>query len=86
MRSRAKRKAVAALPPGLAGMAKVFEARLARTTVKDPKCFRCQKPVTEDEHCSGCGAYVCDGCDVSFCLMGSHDKNEHLVDHEETDR
>jgi len=42
-----------------------------------PICFNCKKPVTEDDHCYGCGAFVCNVCDATN-VMGRHNREDHL--------
>ena len=41
-------------------------------------CFSCQTPCTSDNHCPGCGAFVCDACDLTGG-WGNHDRTVHLA-------
>lgn len=42
-------------------------------------CYKCKKPVTQDDYCHGCKEYVCQGCDDNADrLMGPHDVQDHF--------
>ena len=45
----------------------------------NPICYFCQQPnVTDEDHCFGCGAYICADCDNEAQALGAHTPEEHL--------
>ena len=42
------------------------------------KCYFCSRETNDDQYCHGCEHHICDECDVSLGLMGSHEPEEHL--------
>lgn len=44
----------------------------------EPACFSCKKPLDGDSYCYGCRSHVCDACDNSSGLFGSHAPSDHL--------
>lgn len=44
------------------------------------KCFKCQRTVTQDDHCWGCREYVCEECNVGGLRVpwGGHNVDAHF--------
>lgn len=55
----------------------------------EPKCFNCEKTVTDDMYCSGCKSYICEECRAGYSIAaafpGNHDREDHLVDYDGED-
>jgi hypothetical protein len=48
-----------------------------------PYCFNCKAEVDEDAVCFGCGAAVCDECELNMNMpFGGHEKELHLEPNE----
>ena len=50
--------------------------RLRGMSMSEIKCAICKKPTTEDDHCFGCGEYVCGECDETE-PTGRHSLSDH---------
>lgn len=50
-----------------------LDERLVR---KKPRCYFCNREVSEEDYCYGCREYICDDCD-EMIPVGRHKVEDH---------